>query len=633
MTGRFAARGGRARELAVRSLSDPRARAQLARALRNRGVTLTQRARARLRSSGSSRIPELPPAPIPDGPVARPGLRVATILDAFSAMALEYEWDQHPVPRQGWRSQLEEQPPALLFVESAWSGNDRAWRLTMTGAGGPHRDLVELVDWCRAHAIPTIFWNKEDPPNYETFVATAALFDHVFTVDADMIERYTRDLGHDRVGLLPFAAQPRIHSPVRYGDPASTTLSGLSVAFAGTYFTGKHPERRRQMDFLLPAAQQRGLHIFSRLQAEDDRYQFPPRYQSCVVGSLPYPEMLAAARAYPVFLNVNSVTSSPTMCARRLFELSAAQTAVLSAPSAAIEPFFGDTVTVVRDRDEADAALGVLLDQPEHRDRLALRAHRRVFDQHLYGHRVDTVLAAVGLSVPARGVSISAVVPTMRPGNIELVLAQLGAQTHGDLELVLVTHGFEVDPQDLARRARDAGVAHTTIRHASAHLTLGACMNMGVDAASGHYVAKMDDDNTYTPHYLSDLVRAFSYADAEVVGKWAHYVHLAASNAIVLRFAQAEHRYTDLVQGGTILTPREVARTVRFEDLPRRVDTTFLGKVRAQGGGVYSADRFNYVSRRGASPEAHTWGIADVDLLNRGSRIVGYGDGIDHVSV
>ena len=44
--------------------------------------------------------------------------------------------------------------------------------------------------------------------------------------------------------------------------------------------------------------------------------------------------MLAAYTSYKVFLNVNSVTHSPTMCARRLFELSAAQTAVVTAPAA-----------------------------------------------------------------------------------------------------------------------------------------------------------------------------------------------------------------------------------------------------------------------------------------------------------
>lgn len=615
-------RAARIRHELGRAAVDPQARATVVRKVRKRArAELTRR-----RQATSVKVPDFP---VPPGPVARPGLTAAVILDPFSTLAFHYEWRQLPVPRSGWREMVERERPDLLFVESAWSGNDKAWRLAMTQPEGPAQDLVELVQWCREQQVPSVFWNKEDPPNYDVFLQTARLFDQVFTVDAERIPDYVTDLGHDRVGLLPFAAQPRVHTPVRQlAEPLG------EVAFAGTYFTHKHPERRAQMDVLLPAAQERGLHIFSRMQAEDERYQFPKDYRRAVVGSVPYAQMLTAATAYPVFLNVNSVTRSPTMCARRLFELSAAQTTVLSTPSAAIEPFFGDTVTVVETTQEARGALAMLLDQPEHRQRLALRAHRRVFDEHLYTHRVDEVLRTVGLPVAERDVSVSAIVPTMRPGQVDHVLHTLAGQVHRDLELVLVPHGFDVDEHDLRARARDAGLQRLVVRPAEAGLTLGACMNLGVEASSGRYVAKMDDDNTYAAHYLSDLVRAFDYSQAEVVGKWAHYVHLAASDATVLRFPHAEHRYVNLVQGGTILTPRTVAAEVAFEDLPRRVDTTFLDKVRSGGGKVYSADRFNYVSRRAATAEGHTWGIADQDLVNRGgSRIVFYGDPTAHVTV
>ena len=48
------------------------------------------------------------------------------------------------------------------------------------------------------------------------------------------------------------------------------------------------------------------------------------------MGELPYDQMLAAYKMYKVFLNVNSVIDSPTMCARRVFELSACSTPVVS---------------------------------------------------------------------------------------------------------------------------------------------------------------------------------------------------------------------------------------------------------------------------------------------------------------
>ncbi|WP_371858334.1 glycosyltransferase, partial [Pseudomonas sp. FW215-L1] len=50
--------------------------------------------------------------------------------------------------------------------------------------------------------------------------------------------------------------------------------------------------------------------------------------------------MLSAYRSFKIFLNVNSVTSSPSMCARRIFEIAASGTAVVSTESAALRNFF-----------------------------------------------------------------------------------------------------------------------------------------------------------------------------------------------------------------------------------------------------------------------------------------------------
>jgi hypothetical protein len=402
------------------------------------------------------------------------------------------------------------------------------------------------------------------------------------------------------------------------------------VAFAGTWFAEKHSARREQLEYLLTAAGDR-VHIWSRMQKVAKRYRFPKQFSRRVVGSLPYERMLAAYTSYKLFLNVNSVTGSKTMGARRLFELSAAQTPIVSAPAASIEPLFGDAVTVVSDEVQARAAIGALLADADLRDKLALRAHRRVFDEHLCTHRVDTVLQAIGVvSTSSTGgrLGVTAVVPTRRPDQLDHMLRQLGRQTHRELQVLLVTHGFVPEP-GLEARARDLGVERLVVVPAAPDLTLGAVLNLGVAAADGELVAKVDDDNLYLPHYLTDLVRALDYSGADVAGKWAHYVHLEADGQTVLRFEQHEHRFTDLVQGGTLLLRRDLAADVRFEDLPRRVDTTFLHKVRGLGGRVYSADRFNFVSVRRPDPAAHTWPISDEELLSRSSRVVGQGDPIE----
>ncbi len=582
-------------------------------------LRIKARARRVLHARPSTRAfrarPRIPNAPLPLAVPRRPDLRVAVILDPFSELAFGYEWDQVAPGPDDWRRVLSADKPDLLFVESAWGGNQGRWRLHMTRENRPSDELRALVAWCRAEGIPTVFWNKEDPPGYEKFLETARLFDQVFTVDADRIPWYQRDLGHDRIALLPFSAQPNLHNPVRRGHVGRS----FDVAFAGTWHPEKHPERRRQMEFLLGPACDFGLHIWSRME-KDAKHRFPGQLGKRVVGSLPYEQMLTAYTRYKVFLNVNSVTESPTMCARRLFELSAAQTAVVSAPAASIQPFFGDTITVVENADEARAALEKLIGSDDERDRLALRAHRRVFDEHLLEHRVESILLSVGIEPtgPAQPL-VSVIVPTHRPDQLDNVLANLGRQSHRRLELVLVTHGFVVDEAELRARAEAAGVPSLVVVAAPAELTLGACMNLGVDAAIGDLVAKVDDDNYYGVHYLTDLVRALDFSGADVVGKWAHFVHLEASDATLLRFASAEHRFVDLVQGGTLLTRRSVVRRIPFADIPRAVDTTFLNSAREAGLTVYAADRFNFVSVRRSDPGSHTWTITDSELLAKSS--------------
>ncbi|MGX9900569.1 CgeB family protein [Arthrobacter sp. SA17] len=283
------------------------------------------------------------------------------VLDDFSAMAFGVEWKCVTLTPGGWLDQLSATPVDFLFVESAWSGHKNRWAGKIAGQDHKASVLAEITAWCRQRAIPTVFWNKEDPPHYADFLNAAKLFDHVFTSDANMLPKYHNDLGHTRVAVLPFAAQPALHNPVRprYG------WHERDVAFGGMYFTEKYPERRQQLDMLISAAlsassvMETGLEIFSRQMGGDLKYQFPERFASRVVGSLDYSEMLTAYKAYKTFLNVNSVVDSPSMCSRRVFEIIASGANVVTTPSPAINRYFeADEIFTVTDEARHPAPAG-----------------------------------------------------------------------------------------------------------------------------------------------------------------------------------------------------------------------------------------------------------------------------------
>ncbi|MFL6633822.1 MAG: FkbM family methyltransferase, partial [Massilia sp.] len=133
-------------------------------------------------------------------------LKVACIMDEFTFGSYRSECDLFQLTPANWQTELESFKPELLFIESAWRGKDELWG---SKVGHNSQELQGIVAWCRQHGVPTVFWNKEDPVHFETFLSTAMLFDCVFTTDIDCIHRYKAALKHDNVFLLPFACQPK----------------------------------------------------------------------------------------------------------------------------------------------------------------------------------------------------------------------------------------------------------------------------------------------------------------------------------------------------------------------------------------------------------------------------------------
>ena len=93
------------------------------------------------------------------------------------------------------------------------------------------------------------------------------------------------------------------------------------------------------------------------------------------------------------------------------------------------------------------------------------------------------------------------------------------------------------------------------VLHVEGRTTLGDCLNLGVEAASGEYVAKMDDDDHYGERYLSDSVLAASFSGAEVVGKGTYFVHFEGTDETALRVNTPDHTFTSTtVAGSTMLS-------------------------------------------------------------------------------
>ena len=549
---------------------------------------------------------------------ARRDVHVGVILDDFSLAGFAWEFQCLLLTPEMGAQAL--RGLDLILIESAWAGNHGIWQHKLLGPTGPGDDIRRLIAIARQLGIPIVLWNKEDPPHYADFLHLAELCDYVFTTDINMIERYRSDLGHDRVAALPFAAQPRIHNPIRprYG------WHTRDVAFAGMYFRHKYPERRDQLEYLLGGALQAvegrkpGLEIFSRYLGTKSDYQFPPEYARKVVGSLSYKQMLMAYKAYRIFLNVNSVIDSPTMCSRRVFEMTAAGATVVSTPSPALEQLFpGGEIPLVRSEAEARNTINTLLDNPDYADRILHRAQRRIWQGHTYGRRAETLLNAVrpDLVELAPRHRVSVLVSSIRPHQLEHVIAGIASQRDVEVELIYGAHGFPLDQSAFRQKCDAAGIGNAKAFELPSGQTLGECLNFLVSRASGEYAAKWDDDDLYGPWYLFDQLQALAYSGAAVVGKRAHYMQLKGQDATILRNCRFEHRFTHFVAGPTLFARTETFQGSPFPAVSLGEDTGFLKKVLESGGRIYAADRFNYCQVRAADVLEHTWQVPADELM------------------
>jgi hypothetical protein len=151
------------------------------------------------------------------------------------------------------------------------------------------------------------------------------------------------------------------------------------------------------------------------------------------------------------------------------------------------------------------------------------------------------------------------------------------------LELIVVGHG--IDPaRSIEPRQRSGPVVLRTAELPSDR-TLGDGLRLATVMASGELVLKMDDDDWYGPHLISDLVVALEVSGAELVGSAMDFVYLASLGLTIRRGAPSE-RFGSHVSGATLLLRRDdLAALGGWPRVPRAVDSRLLDAVRDRGWG------------------------------------------------
>lgn len=212
--------------------------------------------------------------------------------------------------------------------------------------------------------------------------------------------------------------------------------------------------------------------------------------------------------------------------------------------------------------------------------------------------------------------SVSIITCTRKPHFLRNVFKNYSNQLWRNKELIIILNSDEIDMNRWKRKAETYQNVH--IYQLPEETSLGHCYNFAINQASFDYIATFDDDDYYAPHYLTDLMYAFQYSNADVVGKLAYFVYFEEIDTFALRNPMQDYKYLDahsFLDGGNKIVKRDVYNQVQYRDVTNLEDVYFSQDCMSKGFTLFSADKYNLVYYRRANKDNHTWKEKDKVVL------------------
>lgn len=210
--------------------------------------------------------------------------------------------------------------------------------------------------------------------------------------------------------------------------------------------------------------------------------------------------------------------------------------------------------------------------------------------------------------------AVSVITCTNQDHSLSNILDNFNRQDYPRKELIIVINNN--DEIDIEKWKKDViSYDNITIYKIPGKISLGECLNFAVKKSQYGIVAKFDDDDYYGPKYLSEICQYFKSTRAKLIGKGSTFVYLVNKQMLTIRNPQEENRYTDFVNGSTLVFKKEIFNKVSFRNITVGEDIAFCEDCVRNGIYIYSCSRYNHVYIRYPSAKQHTWIINDDDLV------------------
>ncbi len=271
---------------------------------------------------------------------------VAAICDEMTWKNLQKECKVISLTPANWKEVFWKERPDVFFCESAWTGlleQKECWHGQIYRNHNllfeNRKTLFSILKFCNRYQIPTVFWNKEDPTFFShrryDFKDTALRFDWIFTTAKECVEKY-KALGHKQVEVMMFGFSPYLFHPL------GCLPKERKAIFAGSWYA-EEKERCEALTqiFDMVLEQDIPLTIYDRQSGTiKEGRTYPEKYRPYVRKALPFEALGNEFKHVRYAININTVTESETMFARRVLECMAMNTILISNESVGMRKLF-----------------------------------------------------------------------------------------------------------------------------------------------------------------------------------------------------------------------------------------------------------------------------------------------------
>lgn len=495
---------------------------------------------------------------------------VLTIMDEFTNTCYDYEFNNIVLHKKRWKEQIDNLKLDIFLCESVWESVGS--ELSLKNA-----DNIELIrtiiKYCSYNNIPTIFWNKEDDINYNKFIQIASLFDYIFTTDERCIPLYKRDTLNENIYCLEFATQPKIHNP-------SNNNRTKDAFFAGRWYDTME-ERNTDIEKLI------NLDLFKNnnyiLDIYDRKYitspSFPSKYIKFVNKGLQYEALCNITKNYKIMMNVNTITESPTMFSRRVYEGLSSGCAVISTKSVGIENKFGDLVRIINNKFETEDYMKFILENNVEFEKLSHRGYSNTINIHNYENRFKQIIDTIGLNYYNKEEDIVHIFIIIRKGSVQSIIdfykKNILNQSYTNITLSIFTT-TNISTR-LKKTLKEYNInIHNSISKKYITSIIGNIKNC--------YMCVMDINDIYYNNFIRDTLLAYLYIDdVEMVGKSCI---MDLKNNIINK--GKEHKYVENLHKNTIIYNKNAV-------LPLLYSLFDLDRFYNYNCKKYSVERWNYI--------------------------------------